>query len=464
MVGAVLVGGDGEVLGTAHRGNLREGEHAEYTLIERLLPDRDLEGTTLYVTLEPCTARSFPKKPCAERVVSARIGRVFVGMLDPNPNIHGNGVELLLANRVSVEFFDHDLMERIQEENRAFISQFEQGGEVGDEGSVPVEGASKRELETITIATIEDFSREVIFKYLQARNRTHKVPSEELWEFFSRSGFLVKNPVSQSYVPTLVGILLFGRDLEDLVSQSIVKVEAHLGTRVVTADIHGPLLTITDQIEEFLMRNMRTFTEIHGFKRVEVPEYPWEALREGIVNALVHRDYRAGVRIHIKMLKDRIVIMSPGLPLRPLTLNRIRSYNAPPFSRNPHLAAAFAQMGLMEERGTGLRRMRDHLAGAGLREPKFTVDTGYFVVTVFGYQPKMDVLSISSDVSTHLNDRQIAILGFIRDEGRSTSSECASKFDVDVSTIKRDFKMLRELGLIVKKGISRATHYILAED
>jgi ATP-dependent DNA helicase RecG len=61
LVGAVLVGPDANLMGATHRGDLRIGDHAEFTLIERYLRDRSLEGATLYVTLEPCTRRNPPK-------------------------------------------------------------------------------------------------------------------------------------------------------------------------------------------------------------------------------------------------------------------------------------------------------------------------------------------------------------------------------------------------------------------
>src|ERR1022692_3222169 len=67
LVGAVLIGSNGKLLGATHRGDLRVGDHAEFTLIERYLQNKNLEGSTLYVTLEPCTRRNPPKKPCAER-------------------------------------------------------------------------------------------------------------------------------------------------------------------------------------------------------------------------------------------------------------------------------------------------------------------------------------------------------------------------------------------------------------
>ena len=99
LVGAAIVGPDGKPMAASFRGDLRVGDHAEFTLIERYLRDKRLEGATLYVTLEPCTKRNPPKKPCADRIVKARIRRVFIGMTDPNPDICGRGIQHLLAHR-----------------------------------------------------------------------------------------------------------------------------------------------------------------------------------------------------------------------------------------------------------------------------------------------------------------------------------------------------------------------------
>jgi pyrimidine deaminase RibD-like protein len=118
-VGVVIVK-DGKVLASAHRGEIPEC-HAEYIALEKKLAEASLAGATVYTTLEPCTSRNHPKVPCATRLSERRVGRVVIGMLDPDNRISGRGQRALRKAGVATDFFPHDLMGEVEELNREFV-------------------------------------------------------------------------------------------------------------------------------------------------------------------------------------------------------------------------------------------------------------------------------------------------------------------------------------------------------
>src|SRR5258708_39448663 len=106
--------------------------HTAAKWLEEKLADSAAAGATVYTTLEPCTTRNPPKIPCAERLILRKIGRVVIGMLDPNPKIRGLGQIRLREASITTDFFPSDLMAEVEGLNREFIRHFKLADEAAE--------------------------------------------------------------------------------------------------------------------------------------------------------------------------------------------------------------------------------------------------------------------------------------------------------------------------------------------
>jgi pyrimidine deaminase RibD-like protein len=124
LVGAILTDERGNILLRAFRGEHSDGAHAEFTLVQKAeRTSVDLRGTTLFVTLEPCTRRGPGKTPCAIRIAESGIKRVYIGTMDPNPNIIGRGELHLTVRGLEVERFPYSLAKELYEINEDFFTE-----------------------------------------------------------------------------------------------------------------------------------------------------------------------------------------------------------------------------------------------------------------------------------------------------------------------------------------------------
>ncbi len=144
-------------------------------------------------------------------------------------------------------------------------------------------------------------------------------------------------------------------------------------------DLDGGLLENLRQAEIFLLKHLPVRYEIRGFDRVEYPEIPVEVLREGVVNALMHRDYALrGGNVFVEVFPDRVAIVSPGgLPpgLSPA------DFGTKSVHRNPLIADILFRARQVERIGTGIRRIRELLAQAKCPEPRFDF-TSFFELSL----------------------------------------------------------------------------------
>jgi predicted HTH transcriptional regulator len=205
-----------------------------------------------------------------------------------------------------------------------------------------------------------------------------------------------------------------------------------------------------------------------GLNRVRLDEYPVEALREALVNAVAHRRYEDGGRkILLEVFSDRVVISSPGMPPSPITIERLRKGKYRPCSRNPVLAQCLSFFHRIEERGSGFRRMREHMLNHGLGQVLLGSDTGYFQISFPGPGENLDQIRVPATgllvtpaVEAQLNKRQRKIMEHVMETGSVTTGWCIRALRVARDTAHRDLINLVRLNILAPKGAGRAVAYV----
>jgi len=210
-------------------------------------------------------------------------------------------------------------------------------------------------------------------------------------------------PMEQSFGDKILYLPWFIRDYLTMKEASIPKIDQVYETykKLLARLDPNPLdqQTISDPapitvqaIVDFVKKNTRHPPRIVGLNRVVLDEYPEEAVREAIVNAIAHRNYEDRSRaIMVEVFFDRVVVSSPGSPPQPLTLAKLRRGKYRPCSRNPVVAQSLALLKLMEQRGSGLARMKAAMLDHGLDAPEFAMVDGYFQVVLPGPKDDLDM-------------------------------------------------------------------------
>lgn len=459
MVGAVLWKPDGTVE-TACRGELRFGDHAEYTLLERKCRDIKLDGTVLFATLEPCApgSRQHPKLGCAERIVLARIKTVWIGIEDPDPTVDRKGIKYLQDRGIAVHMFDRDLQEEIREANRAFIEQALERAEAAREEKKPVPIKLSRLEDAFAAAETKDFSAIAIKEFREVAKIRDGPSSPAFNRRLVQQGLLKED--RGRLTPTGFGLLLFGREPRTVMPQAGLLGTIHFtdGTEE-TKDFDGPQVLAPGQVLQWLRDKLPNPIDRSAARRGEQNQALFELVREGLVNALVHRDYTIeGAKCQLVVTPDTITVKSPGPPVEPITLEQMQSFNAPMLSRNPILHYVFAQMELAEERGLGLMSMRRRAEQAALPLPTYVWAAPYLVLTLFRTAEGV-TRALDQGVLRELSSEERNGWLFLAGRTTTTQSEYAKYMGVTARTAQRHLTHFVELGLLLRGGRGPATKY-----
>jgi predicted HTH transcriptional regulator len=260
-------------------------------------------------------------------------------------------------------------------------------------------------------------------------------------------------------------LILFGIKPQRFCPAAVVKCSHYHGTAVTrpipSQQVFGnTLFEQTNAAVDFVLSRLdRTIGNREETTAAEEKlEIPKEAIREIIVNAVVHRDYDSNASVQISVFADRVEVMNPGgLPDELTVDDLVKKHLSVPV--NPFLARPFYLAGYINQLGYGTRNVVEWCRKAGLPAPKFDPVENSFRVTIW-----RNWLTDDRMKGLNLNERQVKAVQLLKSDLYITNTEYQKLTGVSRATTKRDLDEMVKLGLLKLEGAGRSAHYRLTRN
>ncbi|MDO9326653.1 MAG: ATP-binding protein [Methanoregula sp.] len=261
---------------------------------------------------------------------------------------------------------------------------------------------------------------------------------------------------------TNAAFLLFGKKPEHpYLSDPVLRIGRFKDGATIIGDrwIAGNLFHQLSEGEEALRNFINVRYEISGEtpERKEHWDYPLPALREALMNALVHRDYfKKHEQIMIKIYDDEIWFYNPGGFPKGLSIEQLKA-KPQSIPRNPLIATIFYLAGYIERYGSGIQRIFTTFADAGLPEPEFKTDS-------WGLSLRMqkDIFTEDYLAQMDLNERQLQAIPYLRKQGSISKREYQDLVSISTRTALYDLTVLVNKGVLVRVGTGKSSRYVLS--
>ncbi len=322
--------------------------------------------------------------------------------------------------------------------------------------------AGDYEAEIVAGASREDFSEAVLQHFVEKwEERQGRPLTRPLDDLLRELGCLTPDGR-----PTVAGLLLFGSDPQRFIPRSGLLFIRFEGTEMRASsgepgygrrvEVKGPLPQIIAHTWDLLQEEIKLGAVVRSLQREEQWAYPPTAIREALVNAVAHRDYRLrGRSIEVRLFADRLEIISPGGLPGFITIENIVDEH---FSRNPRIVNGLFQWRYIEELGLGVDLMIEEMVKAGHPPPEFR-ETPFSFTVVFRRAQDRPPLRFAH---LTMNERQAKALAFLERTGRITNRDYQQLCPgVSAETLRLDLVDLVKKGVLLKVGAKRGTYYIL---
>ncbi len=311
----------------------------------------------------------------------------------------------------------------------------------------------------VTRAGIDDIDEKKVEWYLTRRETTRNVAKPQ---DMSQTALLRNiDGLSDEDIPTHAGILFFSKYPQRFFQNAQLRVVRFKGISVThpvinRLDCSGALWEMVDAAEEFIRKNIRLLSlrTSRSFQRDDKFEYPLNALREAIINALIHRNYQKHSDVRVFIFDNRVEIINPG------TFPEGVSPDTPVHEPvNPILSRFMYDIGFIERYGSGIRMMKRLSAEWGNKEPRYEFHP--LQTTIIFDSPIQESTFIEiDDISAQLNERQKNAFSYVQRHGQITRKEYIEINHVSVRIAYEELKDLTNKGLLHVVGKGRGTKYV----
>jgi ATP-dependent DNA helicase RecG len=303
-------------------------------------------------------------------------------------------------------------------------------------------------------ATFADIDEASIKKYLRKAETGGRLPDID---GLTTPELLDKLRLMKNGKLKRAAIVLFGKDPGKFYPNTFVKIGKFENDdfTIRFQEVEGNVIEVLEKVlrtldYKFLIKNI----SFEGMNRIETLEYPVPALREMLLNALIHRNYM-GAPTQLRVYDNKLQLWNHGsLPVG-ITLDQLSKSHSS-FPRNPILAGACFLGGYIDSWGSGIMKIVDSCKAAGLPTPTLEEDMGGFMVKLF-----KDRFTEEQLQRLGLNERQIKAVLYVKEKGRITNSEYQTLNNTTAKTAFRDLEELLNNSVFRQKGENKGAYYEL---
>ena len=260
---------------------------------------------------------------------------------------------------------------------------------------------------------------------------------------------------------TFGAYLLFAKDYCVISDVQIGRFKSDI-TIIDSMSLNTDLFQEVDDIIAFIKKHLKIEYIITGEpQRIERFDYPLDAIREIVVNMVVHRDYRDSSASIIKIYDNRIEFYNPGKLYGGITVQDLLSGNYTSKSRNKLIAKAFKETGIIERYGSGIMRVRKIFREYGVKEPDFNEIANGFQVVLYNERllEKAKSREETEKKGEEKEKSRDKILMMIKDNVPITMAEMAVSLNLSVKSIEKNIRHLKESGIIERIGPNKGGYW-----